>query len=421
MQPRSSHACGHNNFWIEVQVMARQTDGPLNLDSDKPARILIIDDEPNVLSVLYTLLCSRYYCKTATSALEALDYLKKETYDLVLSDIIMPGMSGLELLSEITRLNRHTVVVLISGNLNIQSAIEAMRRGAYDYVTKPFDLAEVEAAVARALRHQRLLKTNHLYEQHLQELVQVRTNELTAANANLNQALEKLFMNYRATLRALATALEARDVETKGHSDRVVTFSLELGNKLGLSQTELIALEQGALLHDIGKIGVRDSILLKRGPLTADEWVEMREHINHGLRIISGIDFLKGAAPVVGQHHEKYNGSGYPHGLRGEQIHINARIFAVADAVDAITSDRPYHKARSFEDAVEELLRCAGTHFDPEIVKVFMSMPLTTWRELRERAGEPGRMIKDAVTDGDIGFNVLTITSDRLTGNRALK
>jgi response regulator RpfG family c-di-GMP phosphodiesterase len=401
--------------------MVRQTDVPLNLDSDKPARILIIDDEPNVLSVLYTLLCSRYDCKTATSALEALDYLKKETYELVLSDIMMPGMTGLELLSEINRLNSLTVVVLISGNLNIQSAIEAMRRGAYDYVTKPFDLTDVEAAVERALRHHRLLKSNYLYEQRLQELVHVRTNELTAANANLNQALEKLFMNYRATLRALATALEARDVETKGHSDRVVTFSLELGSKLGLSQTELIALEQGALLHDIGKIGVRDSILLKRGPLTAEEWVEMREHINHGLRIISGIDFLKGAAPVVGQHHEKYNGSGYPHGLRGEQIHINARIFAVADAVDAITSDRPYHKARSFEDAVEELLRCAGTHFDPEIVKIFMSMPLTAWRELRERAGEPGRMIKDATNDGDIGFNVLTITSDRLTGNRAIK
>ena len=400
--------------------MANPADMPLNLDSGAPGRILIIDDEPYVLSVLYSLLAKRYDCKTATSALEALEHLKSETYDLVLSDIIMPGMSGLELLSEITGLNRHTVVVLISGNLNIQSAIEAMRRGAYDYVTKPFDLAEVEAAVARALRHQRLLKTNHLYEQHLQELVQVRTNELTAANANLNQALEKLFLNYRATLRALATALEARDVETKGHSDRVVSFSLELGRKLGLSQSELIALEQGALLHDIGKIGVRDSILLKRGPLTADEWVEMREHINHGLRIISGIDFLKGAAPVVGQHHEKYNGSGYPNHLSGEQIHINARIFAVADAVDAITSDRPYHQARSFEAAVDELLRCAGTHFDPEIVKVFMSKPISFWRELREQANEPGRVFDDQLTEADIGFSVLTITGTRLTGNRAI-
>src|SRR5689334_19709448 len=400
--------------------MARQTDLPLNLDSDRPARILIIDDEPNVLSVLYTLLCSRYECRTATSALEALGYLNEETYDLVLSDIMMPGMTGLELLSEITTLNPHTVVVLISGNLNIQSAIEAMRRGAYDYVTKPFDLTDVEAAVERALRHHRLLKSNYLYEQRLQELVHLRTNELTVANASLNQTLEKLFMNYRATLRALATALEARDVETKGHSDRVVAFSLELGRKLGLSASELIALEQGALLHDIGKIGVRDSILLKRGPLTADEWVEMREHINHGLRIISGIDFLKGAAPVVGQHHEKFNGSGYPHGLSGEQIHINARIFAVADAVDAITSDRPYHQARSFEDAVDELLRCAGTHFDPEIVKLFLSMPLAAWRELRKRAAEPARL-KDAPTDATLDFNVLRITSDRLSGNLAVK
>src|SRR5436309_3943906 len=185
--------CGHDNFWIEVQVMARQTDVPLNLDSDKPARILIIDDEPNVLSVLYTLLCSRYDCQTATSALAALDYLKKEAFDLVLSDIMMPGMSGLELLSEINRLNSLTVVVLISGNLNIQSAIEAMRRGAYDYVTKPFDLTDVEAAVERALRHHRLLKSNYLYEQRLQELVHVRTNELTSAKANLNQAPQKPF------------------------------------------------------------------------------------------------------------------------------------------------------------------------------------------------------------------------------------
>ncbi|HJQ25799.1 MAG TPA: HD domain-containing phosphohydrolase [Blastocatellia bacterium] len=400
--------------------MVKPTDMPLNLDSDEPARILIIDDEPKVLSVLASLLGGRYLCKTATSALEALGHLKTETYDLVLSDIMMPGMSGLELLSEITRLNRHTVVVLISGNLNIQNAIEAMRRGAYDYITKPFDLAEVETAVERALRHQRLLKTNDLYEQHLQELVQVRTNELTAANASLNQALEKLFLNYRATLRALATALEARDVETKGHSDRVVAFSLELGCRLGLSQNELIALEQGALLHDIGKIGVRDSILLKQGPLTAEEWVEMREHINHGLRIISGIEFLKGAAPVVGQHHEKYNGSGYPHGLSGEAIHINARIFAVADAVDAITSDRPYHQARSFEAAVEELLRCSGTHFDPEIVKVFMSAPLAFWRGLREHANEPGRATDNRVVEADIGFSVLTITGNRLAGNRAV-
>src|SRR6266446_3267875 len=150
---------------------------PLSLMQNRAARILIIDDEPRVLSVLSSLLSNAHYCKTATSAVEALEYLKEETYDLVLSDIMMPGMSGLELLAEITRLSRDTVVILISGNLNIQSAIEAMRRGAFDYVTKPFDLCDVETAVARALRHQSLVKSNQQYEQHLEDLVGLRTNE----------------------------------------------------------------------------------------------------------------------------------------------------------------------------------------------------------------------------------------------------
>ena len=205
---------------------------PLNLIQKRAAKVLIIDDEPNVLSVLYSLLSTIHRCKTATSAVEALEYLREETYDLVLSDIMMPGMSGLELLAEITRLSRDTVVILISGNLNIQSAIEAMRRGAFDYVTKPFDLCDVETAVARALRHQSLVRANQQYEQHLEDLVGLRTNELTIANTNLNTTLEKLYFNYRATLRALAAALEARDVETKGHSDRVVSYCVRLGKQI---------------------------------------------------------------------------------------------------------------------------------------------------------------------------------------------
>ena len=184
---------------------------PLSLPSHRPIKILIIDDEPNVLSVLYSLLSPSHECKTAGSAIEALEYLKEESYDLVLSDIMMPGMTGLELLAEITRLSRETVVIMISGNLNIQSAIEAMRRGAFDYVTKPFNLSDVETAVARAIRHQSLLKANQQYEQHLEQLIGLRTTELTIANTNLNTTLEKLYMNYRATLHALAAALEARD------------------------------------------------------------------------------------------------------------------------------------------------------------------------------------------------------------------
>jgi cyclic di-GMP phosphodiesterase len=390
---------------------------PLTLTQNRPARLLIIDDEPSVLSVLHALLGRAHDCKTATSAVEAMEYLKEETFDLVLSDIMMPGMSGLELLAEITKRSRDTVVILISGNLNIQSAIEAMRRGAFDYVTKPFNLSDVETAVARGLRHHWLLKANQQYEHHLEHLVDLRTNELTIANTNLNSTLEKLYLNYRATLRALAAALEARDVETKGHSERVVGYCLRLGKQIGLNDRQLITLENGALLHDIGKIGVPDGILLKRGALTEEEWLHMRRHVEYGAQIIRGIDFLEGASEIVAQHHERYNGSGYPSRMEGDQICLGARIFAVADAVDAMTSDRPYRSARSFEDAADELIRCSGAHFDPLVVNAFTGVPLDGWREIRQLSTEPGLNMKNDKTGAEIRYSVLTMSGERMAGD----
>jgi putative nucleotidyltransferase with HDIG domain len=387
---------------------------PLSLPSHRTTRILIIDDEPSVLAVLHTLLGASYECKTAASALEALEYLKQETYDLVLSDIMMPGMTGLELLAEINRLSTGTVVILISGNLNIQSAIEAMRRGAFDYVTKPFNLSDVETAVARAIRHHSLLKANQQYEQHLEHLVNQRTNELTIANTNLNTTLEKLYLNYRATLHALAAALEARDVETKGHSERVVSYCLRLGNQIGLRDRQLITLEHGALLHDIGKIGVPDGILLKRGALTDDEWGHMRRHVEYGAQILKGIDFLEGATQIVAQHHERYDGSGYPSRLEGEDICLGARIFAVADAVDAITSDRPYRAGRSFEDAADELIRCSGAQFDPRVVQAFAEVPIDVWRELRQLSIEPGYAVRNQKTGVELRYSALAFSGDQI-------
>jgi putative nucleotidyltransferase with HDIG domain len=387
---------------------------PLSLPSHRTTRILIIDDEPSVLAVLHTLLGASYECKTAASALEALEYLKQETYDLVLSDIMMPGMTGLELLAEINRLSTGTVVILISGNLNIQSAIEAMRRGAFDYVTKPFNLSDVETAVARAIRHHSLLKANQQYEQHLEHLVNQRTNELTIANTNLNTTLEKLYLNYRATLHALAAALEARDVETKGHSERVVSYCLRLGNQIGLRDRQLITLEHGALLHDIGKIGVPDGILLKRGALTDDEWGHMRRHVEYGAQILKGIDFLEGATQIVAQHHERYDGSGYPSRLEGEDICLGARIFAVADAVDAITSDRPYRAGRSFEDAADELIRCSGAQFDPRVVQAFAEVPIDVWRELRQLSIEPGYAVRNQKTGVELRYSALAFSGDKI-------
>ena len=216
--------------------------------------------------------------------------------------------------------------------------------------------------------------------------MRARTSELRVMNENLNGMLEALYSNYRATLRALASALEARDFEIKGHSDRVVAYCLRLGKEIGLGHVDLIALEQGALLHDIGKIGVRDGVLLKKGSLSDAEWVEMREHISHGLKIIDGIDFLSGARPIVAQHHEKYSGSGYPLKLRGDEIHLHARIFAVADAFDAIMSDRPYRAAQPYKSARDEIIANSGSHFDPKIVKLFCNVPETEWASIRANA-----------------------------------
>jgi putative nucleotidyltransferase with HDIG domain len=378
-----------------------------------PARILIIDDEPNVLSVLYSLLSDKHECKTASCAAEALELFKESQFDLILSDIMMPGMSGLELLEVIKKTEDSPTVILISGNINIQSAIDAMRRGAYDYVTKPFNLADVEMAVERGLRHQALIKSNQQYERHLEELVSLRTYELRVTNNDLNATLEKLYLSYRATLQALAKALEARDAETKGHSERVVAFCIALAKKLGIQGRELITLEHGALLHDIGKIGVPDGILLKRGSLTDEEWDHMRRHVEFGSNILQGIDFLTGAREIVQQHHERFDGSGYPNQLGGHIICQGARIFAVADAVDAITSDRPYRQGRPFEAAADELIKCAGKHFDPLVVKAFTEVPMDNWREIRQMALQPGRIVRNTNSGVELNNSLLSIAGDQ--------
>jgi response regulator RpfG family c-di-GMP phosphodiesterase len=356
------------------------------MGTNKEVSILIIDDEEPIRRLLALYLSDEYTCVTAASADEATTMLAGSSFNLVMTDITMPGTSGIELSQYINQAYPDTVVIMVSGMTDINYAVEAMRHGAFDYVVKPFDLSHVLMAVERGLRYQGLVAAKRHYEQSLEETVKLRTAELRSLNEDLNQMLEALYQNYRATLRALAGALEARDFETAGHSDRVVAYSLRLGREMGLAHKELIALEQGALLHDIGKIGVRDSILLKCGALTEAEWEEMREHINYGLRIIGGIDFLSGAAPVVGEHHEKYDGTGYPSGLQGEMIHINARIFAVADAFDAITSDRPYRKSAPYAHARAEIVANSARHFDPAVVNAFLNVPESDWREIRKIA-----------------------------------
>ena len=345
-------------------------------------RILIVDDEVEITEILADLLSEEYECIRAGSAEEALTRLQEKEFQLVISDITMPGMSGLDMIPHVKEIAPDTVVVMISGMQTVESAIGALRLGAFDYLMKPFDLRQVEAVVKRALEHHDLVVAKQRYENHLEELVEQRTIEL-------DKALNSLEGAYRSTLKALTAALETRDSETHGHSERVVTYSLRLGREYGLSSEEMKALEFGSLLHDIGKIGVPDSILRKPAKLTEEEWVRMREHPLHGQQILRGIEFLQGASRVVAQHHEKWDGTGYPLGLRKEEIDICARIFSVADAFDAITSDRVYRRGKSYEAASQELDDWSGRQFDPKVVEAFHRVPKEDWEELHRQSLMP--------------------------------
>ena len=345
-------------------------------------RILIVDDEVEITEILADLLSEEYDCIRAGSAEEALARLQENEFQLVISDITMPGMSGLDMIPHVKEFAPDTVVVMISGMQTVESAIGALRLGAFDYLMKPFDLRQVEAVVKRALEHHDLVVAKQRYENHLEELVEQRTIEL-------DKALNSLEGAYRSTLKALTAALETRDSETHGHSERVVTYSLRLGREYGLSSEEMKALEFGSLLHDIGKIGVPDSILRKPAKLTEEEWVRMREHPLHGQQILRGIEFLQGASRVVAQHHEKWDGTGYPLGLRKEEIDICARIFSVADAFDAITSDRVYRRGKPYEAASQELDDWAGRQFDPKVVEAFHRVPKEDWEELHRQSLMP--------------------------------
>ncbi len=362
---------------------------------DGKTRLLIAEDDAEIRSILEEFLCGRYECRAVGSAEEVLALLGAEKFDLIISDINMAGMSGLEMIPHVRRLAPDAVIIMISGAQTVECAIEALRAGAFDYVTKPFDLRHVEVAVERASEHRELLRGKRRYEQFLEESIKLRTKELGQALASLEDA-------YRMTLKALAAALETRDTDTHGHSERVVSFSLRLGRELNLNEDELRGLEFGALLHDIGKIGIPDHILRKPAALTEEEWTTMRRHPALGEKILRGIEFLEGAAHVVAEHHERWDGTGYPLGLRATEIDLNARIFAVADAFDAMVSTRVYRAGKSYAAAAEELERHAGQQFDPEVVAAFLRIPPADWEDLRThslRQCEPGACADNTLTE----------------------
>jgi len=246
-------------------------------------------------------------------------------------------------------------------------------------VQAPISLKAVETSLKRAFGQYETEYVKERYQLHLEELVAERTSEL-------DKALEEIENSYRMTLRALVQALETRDFETAGHSERVVTFSLRLGFEMGLARDAMRDLELGALLHDVGKIGVPDSILHKPTDLSEIEWAKMRLHPLHGQDVLRDIPFLRGAARIVAQHHERWDGSGYPKGLRGEAIDIGARIFAVVDALDAMISERIFRDSRTYDEARAEIEKNTGSQFDPMVVEAFKNVPREDWEILLERS-----------------------------------
>src|ERR1039457_485547 len=315
-------------------------------------RILVVDDEETIREIVSSMLGGAHFqTRQAASGIEALAILESgDDFDLVLSDLRMAEMDGIALLERAKERYPDMPIVMVTAVYDIQVALQALRNGAYDYLLKPF---EREALVA-------------------------------ARTQQWKTALSEIEKSYDITLEVLGDALDAKDAETEHHSRRVTAFTIAIARKMGLSKEEINVIARGAFLHDIGKMAISDYILHKPGKLTDDEMETMKEHCYRGYKIISRIPFLAEAAEIVYAHHERYDGLGYPRGLKGEEIPLGARIFAIADTLDAMRSDRDYRKAQSMQAVREEIRLWSGRQFDPQIVKVFLDMPDNIWDELRD-------------------------------------
>ena len=350
------------------------------------AHILVVDDEEAILEVVSTMLESRgYKCTALSNGRAAQEFVRRQTPDLVLIDMIMPEMDGIQLLDWFRGYDPEIPVIMVTAIHDISTALQAIRRGAYDYILKPFEKDQLFHAVGRAWQHRQLVTENKNYQINLQQGVEGKTAELT-------NALDLLTQYYDDTLEALGSALDLKDPESFGHSQRVTAYTISIAKNVPVPLPYLTALARAAFLHDIGKMAIPDKILRKPGPLEDAEKLIMRTHCEIGYNMLTRIPFLRDAAEIVLAHHEFFDGTGYPRQLRGEQIPLGARILSIANALDAMLSDCPYRNALPMSHAREEIRRCAGTQFDPKIVEVFLSIPENHWIELRENLGSPFRL-----------------------------
>lgn len=334
------------------------------------SRILVIDDEKRVREMLTSILSDEgWHCLKAQNAKEAIPLIESRSIDLALIDIMMPGISGVQTLLACKKINPDMGTIMVTGNDDIDTAMFCIRSGADDYIVKPFKASAIVAGVQRVLQEKRKEQNHRLHLRGLEKDLRLMTERLERTAKVSNENL----------LSSLIKTLDAREKETGSHSGRVRQNAQTLATAMGIKGEKLEDITLGAMLHDIGKIGVPDSILLKPGKLDEEEWDCMKKHPQIGYDIISEIEFLEGCAEIVLAHHERYDGKGYPNGLKGEQIPLGARIFSVVDTLDAMTSDRPYRKALTFEVACAEIIRCRGTQFDPRVVEAFLTIPQSAW------------------------------------------
>jgi putative nucleotidyltransferase with HDIG domain len=349
---------------------------------DRGPRILVVDDEEPVRSavagMLYGYASDIQQCGSVNSAACC---LAEHDFDVVVCDMYMPDVHGLELMKNIRKQQRDVAFVVMTGRPELPDVITALRLQASGFLEKPFSkaqLLDVLDTAYGAVRNQRRIA---------KRLV-LLSSEVAEKSIRLREALTNLEITERSSLEALVSALDAREHETCAHSFRVRAYTSYLAEQVKYPVDLMVELKSAALLHDIGKIGVPDSILLKPGSLTAEEFEKCKMHAVSGSRILGSIVSLRGVAKIVRHHHEHWDGSGYPDQLKGENIPLGARLFTIADTLDALISDRCYRPATSFDNAQKEIIRCTGTQFDPAAVEAFRRIPEEQWMKLRVTAEE---------------------------------
>lgn len=348
---------------------------------EKP-RVLVVDDELGPRESLRMILKDDYQVAVAENGNQAIDCLNQSEFDLIILDIRMPDINGIDLLKKVKEIAPATEAIMITAYASVETATEALRYGAIDYLIKPFELSSVRKVVGKGIAKRNESRS-----------IKKKISDLQLANKSLEDQIESTYnriqKHYQETIDSLVAAVDAKDSYTKGHQERVAGLVRIIGKNLNISEDDLVAIHQAALLHDIGKIGVSENILVKDGGLSDAEYDMVKKHSIIGAEILSPVKLLKEVIPLVLHHHERYDGSGYPDGLSGDEIPLGARIIAVADAIDAMSWDRPYAEAKSTAAVKEELVRVSGLQLDPEIVDVVVKKNiLITYEEKVKKTSE---------------------------------